>query len=776
MFGKSMPRVEDRRLVQGKGLFVEDARLPAMAYATFVRSERAHANVTIDASQALGRFGVIDVITPQSWPELAWPIPLLLGAMAGASLPYGARFGGAPRPIMCSHVARVGEPVAMVLSYDPYVGADAAAQVLVEYEELPVATWQGVLDGSAPPAHPGHANLVGEISHCVGPVEEALSAAEILIEQELHFQSLKSMAIECRGALASWDPAGAVMTVRSTNQSPYALRNAVSQLLGLTSPQVRVLSQDIGGSFGLKGRLAPEELMICLASYKLGIPFRWTETRLEHMLAADQNGRQVHRVKVAARADGTIAAIDLTLRKETGAFNHFDVLLPSNTVNHLTTQYKVPAIRIEARSFATNAAPGSPFRGAGRVEATFTMDRILDAVARRTGIDPLVVRERNIVQAADMPYRNGMIYRDGLPVEYRDTDFPQILRAAADRIDYWGWRAKQKSLRAEGRLIGIGIGSYVEGGGLGPSETAILTVEPGGQVSVALGVNCMGQSHETTIAQVCADVLRLPLELVRVRGGDTQGVPIGFGTSASRVAISAGNATHLGAVKLLKKIRGFAAVLLTCSEEEVECRDGQVWARSVPAFQLGLGELAVQALRHPAMSRFESPFLTASGTFHPRTVVWSSGVNIAVVEIDRHSGRPEILRYVFAHDCGHPINPDVVDGQLCGGFAQGLGIALGEEHRHDGEGQVLTGSLMNYYVPRAADVPDLDIEHLVFATTENPLGIKAVGESGPNAPPAALAAAVEDALEGAIVIDRLPISWDAILLALAARENPEVRA
>jgi carbon-monoxide dehydrogenase large subunit len=773
MFGESVPRVEDRRLVQGKGLFVEDVRLPAMAYATFVRSERAHAHVRLDVAAASACFGVIDVITPDAWPELQWEIPLRLGTTGGSTIPYDARFDGAPRPLLSARAARVGEPLAMILSYDPYVGADAAALVAVEYDELPVATWDEVLAGTAPAAHPGHENVVADMRHGFGAVDQAFAQADIVIERDLRIQSVKSMAIECRGAIASWDPAGAVMTVRSTNQSPYSLRGAVAQLLQLGLHQVRVISQDIGGSFGLKGRLAPEELMICLASRKLEIPFRWIETRLEHMLAADQNGRQRHRVKVAARSDGTLAAIDLAMVKEAGAFNHFDVLLPSNTVNHLTTMYKVPAVRVEACSVATNTAPVSPYRGAGRVEATFTMDRILDAVARRTGLDPLTVRERNIIRAEELPYRNGMIYRDGFPVEYRDTDFPRILQAAVDRIDYWGWREKQKALRAQGRLVGIGIASYVEGGGLGPSETAILKVEPNGAVSVALGVACMGQSHETTIAQVCARVLGLPLERIQVRGGDTQGVPIGFGTSASRVAISAGNAAHIGSGKLLEKIRGFAAVLLACAESEVECRDGWVWSASTPSRRIGLGELAVQAQRHPAMDQFGGPFLTASGTFYPRTVVWSSGVNIAVVEIDPDTGRPDILRYVFAHDCGYPINPDVVDGQLCGGFAQGLGIALGEEHRHDAQGQVLTGSLMNYYVPRAADVPAIEIEHLVFPTPENPLGIKAAGESGPNAPPAALASAIEDALSGAITIDRLPISWDAILLALAARERTD---
>jgi carbon-monoxide dehydrogenase large subunit len=766
-------RAEDDRLVRGRGVFVDDHKWPGAAFATFVRSEHAHARVVnIRTAEAMVHDGVIEVITPSAWPELAWQMPMRVGVGSG-NIPYNARLGGAPRPLLGSHVARVGEPVAVVLSTSPYIGADAAALIEVEYETLPVATWEGILNGDAPEAHPGYDNLVGEMRHSTGPVDENIANAEIVINKRLSFQSLKSMALECRGAFASWDRNSETLTVRSTNQSPYALRSALSQFLEIRIDQVRVVSGDIGGSFGLKGRLAPEEMIVALAAVKLGIPVRWTETRLEHMTSADQNGRQVHDVTVAATADGAITAIDLDIQKDGGAFNHFDVLLPSNTLNHLCTHYKIPAIRCEAKVFATNSSPGSPYRGAGRVEATFTMDRILDAVARAAGLDPLTVRERNIVQKSELPYRNGLIYRDGHPVEYRDLDFPLLLKTAVDRIDYWGWRKKQKELRADGRMIGIGISSYVEGGGIGPSETADVTLTTAGALEVSIGVNCMGQSHETTIAQVCANVLNIPSGLVRVRGGDTNLMPIGFGTNASRVAITVGNAAFLAASELLQRIKSFAAAVLGCEAQAVECVDGRVWCRADQGRTLTFTQLAQLALRHPAMARLGGPVIAARSAFYPRTVVWSSGVNIAVIEIDGSTGKPKILKYVFAHDCGNPIDLKVVDGQLLGGFAQGLGIALGEEHLYDDQGQVVTGSMMNYYVPRASDVPEIDIKHLVFPTEENPLGIKAVGESGPNSPPAAIAAAVEDALQGAIEITRLPVSWNAILLEMSNKRTPE---
>jgi carbon-monoxide dehydrogenase large subunit len=685
-------------------------------------------------------------------------------------LPYGTTFEPAAQRLLSFDAAHIGEPIAMVVSYDPYLGVDAAALVEIEYEDRPVATWESVQQPGGPEAHAGHSNIVGGMAHEAGEVDKALARAEHVIDMEFEFQSLKSMAIECRGCAANWDAVTRTLSVRSTNQTPYMLRSAVARMLALREEQVRVQSQDVGGSFGLKGRTTPEEILVCMASMKLALPLRWAETRLEHMLAANHNGRQKHWVRVGFSSDGLIRALDLRLIKEVGAYNHFNMMLPSNTVNHLTTHYKVPAIRLHAEALSTNTSPCSPYRGAGRVEATFTMDRVLDAIARRIDVDPLVVRQRNLVTVDDLPYRNGLIYRDNHPVEYRDTDFGRLLEVASQRLDYWGWREKQKALKAEGRMVGIGISSYVEGGGIGPCESAEVKVEQDGSVTVLIGVNTQGQSHETTIAQVCADALDLPMHRVRVRNGDTDLLPMSFGANASRTAVNVGNAAHLACGSLLEKVKTLAAAILDVPVADIDYTQGVALVCGTER-SITLAQLSVAGLRHPVMRGIGGGALSAFATFYPRTVTWSAGVNMAAIEIDRDTGRPIVLKYVFAHDCGLPINPAVVDGQIHGGFAQGVGIALGEEHLYDSQGQVLTGSLMNYYVPRAADVPRIEIEHLSFPSQENPLGIKGTGESGPNAPPAVFAAAVEDALDAAMVIDKLPISWDAVLRVLAEREE-----
>jgi aerobic carbon-monoxide dehydrogenase large subunit len=444
-------------------------------------------------------------------------------------------------------------------------------------------------------------------------------------------------------------------------------------------------------------------------------------------------------------------------------------MLQINTVNHLTTHYKVPNLKIEGWAVSTNTPPGSPYRGAGRVEAVFTMDRMLDAIAREASLDPIEVRLKNIVTPADMPYRNGMVYRDGVPVTYENIDFPLLLETARKRADYDGWRQRQRELREQGRSIGIGVSSYVEGGGLGPCEGASIKVDEIGRVTVKVGVNSQGQSHETTLAQVCAATLGVSIDDVQVLGGDTSLMNVGFGTGASRVAVNSGNAVHKAANEVRRKVVALASQILGSTEDEIEISNGVVSVAGARQNQMTLGELAGRSIRDRRMAELGGPGLVATEFFYPKTVTWASGVNIAIVEVDRDTGKIDILKYVFVHDCGLPLNPLIVDGQISGGFAQGLGIALGERAAYDEEGQVRSGSLMDYYVPRASDIPDLDVGHLQFPTPDNPLGIKSVGESGPNSPPAAIAAAVEDALGGHVQITKLPITMSSVLEAVRSQ-------
>lgn len=765
IIGKSVGRKEDKRLITGKGVFVEDVQLPGMLHLAFVRSAHAHGHVTaIDAGAALAREGVAMVVQAADWPELATTMPDLAepGTLNNAYCDFN---WAPPQHLLSTKVCHVGQQVAIVLAEDAYLAADGAALVEVEYDTLPVvADWEAAVGPGAPQIHAGHDNVVAHLRYQTGDVDAALDASDIVFEERFETQSVKSMAIECRGCAAQWDEFTGTLNVWSTCQLPYLQRKVISKMLNIPAESVRVMGRDIGGSFGLKGILYPEDLIIPLVAYRVRRPVRWVETRMEHMLASNHSGTQVHFVKAAADRDGTVKAIDIRIYKDVGAYNHFEMILQTNTVNHLSTHYKVPAIRAEGWAVATNTSPGSPYRGAGRVEAAFVMDRILDRISRETGIDPLEVRMRNIIRPADMPYRNGLIYRDGVPVQYDGGDFPALLAQAAEHADYTGWRERQAELRRAGRLVGIGISSYVEAGGVGPGEGATITVDDAGRITVAVGVNAQGQSHETTLAQVCADVLDARLEDVTVRGGDTARHPTGFGTAASRVAVNAGNAVYKAAKLVRHQIVTLAAQALECDESEVVISESTVHDAGATQRRMSFAELARKRQKQTA----GVPYIGATDYFYPETVTWASGTNVAVVEVDPEDGSLEVLKYVFTHDCGVPLNPMVVDGQVYGGFAQGVGIALGEKMVYDSEAQPLTGSMMDYYVPRASDIPDIELHHIVTPTDRNPLGIRSVGESGPNAPPGALAAAIEDAIGKGTRFTQLPITTGVILNAIHA--------
>lgn len=763
MLGKPIPRKEDARFLTGKGLYVDDVLRPGMLHVAFVRSPHAHADIrNVDIDRARQIPGVVGVYTGTEWPELSAALPEMNGS-ATLNSPYIDALNLPPHRLFPVKACYVGEQIAAVVAENAFAAMDGVEAVDVDYEPLPaVATWEDAFKRDAPRVHHGFDNVVAHLKHEVGDIESAFRDAEIVIERRLQTQSLKSMAIECRAVAAEWSQETGTLNVWSTCQFPYMLRNTLAGILDKPAETVRVIARDVGGGFGLKGVLYAEDLIVPLIAYRLGRPLRWTETRSEHMTASNHSGHQAHDVRVAARRDGTLIGMDVKMYKEVGAYDHFDMMLQINTINHLTTQYKVPNLRVEGWAVATNTSPGSPYRGAGRVEATFTMDRMLDAVARATGLDPIEVRLRNIVTPSDLPYRNGMIYRDGVPIVYEAVDFPRLIETAKKQAQYDEWRRRQESERKAGRSIGIGVSSYVEAGGLGPCEGATVSVDEAGRVTVKVGVNSQGQGHETTMAQVCARTLGVPVEAIEVLGGDTTLMSTGFGTGASRVAVNCGNAVHKAAGTVRHKALALAAQILNCAPDELDIADGDAFMIGARQNRIALAQLAQQAARDKRMAELGGPGLIATEFFYPRTVTWSSGVNIAVIELDRETGRIDILKYVFVHDCGEPINPSIVDGQIAGGFAQGLGIAIGERTSYGEDGQVLSGSLMDYYVPRARDVPPLALEHVTLASADNPLGIKSVGESGPNSPPAAIAAAVEDALDGQVEVNSLPLTTEFI--------------
>jgi carbon-monoxide dehydrogenase large subunit len=734
-----------------------------MLHLGLLRSPHAHARIArVDRQRALGIPGVVAVVAPGDWPELAEPIPEL---MEPGSLhnPYCDFNVAPPERALPDEVTYRGEAVAAVIAESPYAAADGVEALAVDYELLPVVgDWEAAMAPGAPRVHRDFPNIIAHLKHELGDVEAAFAAADIVAEERHALPSLKSIPIECRGIAARWDAPTGTLTVWVTSQLHYLLRDTIAQLLRLPYEQVRVIARDVGGGFGPKASVYPEYLVVAVAAFRLRRPVRWIETRSENLLAQSHSGAQVHDVRIAARRDGTILGLDVKIYKDVGAYHHFEMVVPTNTVNHLPTQYRIPTLRAEGWCIATNKAQVTPYRGAGRPEATFTMDRVLDRVARETGLDPLEVRQRNIIPSDAMPYRTGLVYRDSVPVLYDGGDYPLMLRIATQRAGYKQWRQRQAELRQQGRLVGIGISSYLEAGGIGPCEGATVKVDDTGRVNVFVGVNSQGQGHETTFAQVCAEHLGAAYDDVVVTGGDTALIKHGFGTGASRVAVNTGNAVMKAAVEVRRKIARLAAHLLEADEQDITVQESRAHVTGFPHRSLTFAQLGGRAYRHRAMDGMGGPGLIATEYFYPRTVTWSSGVHVAVVEVDPDTGRLDVLKYVIVHDSGVPLNPLIVDGQIHGGFAQGYGAAIGEQIVHDADGQVLSGTLMDYMVPRADEMPELEVEHLVFPTPENPLGVRAVGESGPISPPAALAGAVEDALDGGARVTRLPLTTEYI--------------
>ncbi len=753
MIGQSPRRKEDERLVTGRGRFVDDIQPPGLLHLALVRSTHARARLLrVDLSGARAQPGVV-ALAAGDLAELAAPLP---ARSAESTNPYVLL--DAPRPghvLARGQVRHVGEAIAAVLADDRYRAADAAAAVAVEYEP-----WPAVLDGEAaaredaPKVHEGQSNVVGRVRKVIGDVDAAFAGADVVLEERhLAHGRVSSMAIEPRAVCAAPDPDTGGLTVWAGHQHPYTLRAAVAAFVGLAAERVRVIVPDTGGGFGPKIAVYPEDVLVPVLAYRLRRPVKWIQTRAEFLQSSHQAREQRHEARLAASRDGRLLALDVRFVKDVGAYHYFSTSEPSNTINHLPSVYRLPALRAEGVSVVTNKVPSSPYRGAGRPEAVFVLERMLDRLARRLGMDPAEVRRRNLVTPAQMPHAPGLVYRDGVPVRYDGGDYPQELRRALELADYDGWRARQAELRRQGRRVGLGIAAYVEaGGGAGPGEWATVRVDEQGRVAVSIGVSASGQGHETVFAQVCAAYLGARFEDVTVRGGDTALVPHGYGTGASRVAVNTGNAVAQAAASVKRKACQVAARLLECDVQDVRIEDGRAFVAGAPMRAIPLGRLATAALRDRALAEAGGPGLWDTTFYTLPTVTWSSGVHVAVVEVDADTGRLTVLEYVMVHDCGQPLHPVIVDAQMLGGFVQGLGVPLGERIVYDDAGQLLTGSLMDYPIPRADDVPDVVTEHLVVPVDHNPLGVRGVGEGATCSPAAAVANAVDDAFDGRLDI------------------------
>jgi carbon-monoxide dehydrogenase large subunit len=756
--GARIVRNEDPLLLQGRGLFVDDVRLPGGAHAAVLRSPHAHARIgRIDTRRALSAPGVLAVYTHADLGRLNGPLPKLI-----------------PHPALVHHktqyalavekVRYVGEPVAFVVAESRHAAEDAADLIDVEYEPLPaVARLEDAIAPGAPLLFEEiGTNVCAHYTQRVGDVERAFAMAPYLFRERLVLDRGASCPMETRGVVAAWDARIGRLEVWDSTQAPIPIRNGLAAMFGLPQHNVRVIAPDVGGGFGPKIMMFyPEEILVPFAAQRLGRPVKWIEDRRENLVATNQEREQIHDAEIAVDAEGRILGVRTEFLHDAGAYIPYGLIVPIVASTTLPGPYRIPNYQCEFRAVFTNKTTVSPYRGAGRPHGVFVMERLLDRVARELHLDRAEVRRRNLIPPDAFPYDVGLIYQDNAPVRYDSGNYPLCLERALEMIRYADWPTRQQAYRAQGRYVGVGVACYVEGTGIGPYEGCRITVEPSGKVFVATGVGTQGQGHPTSFAQIVADALGVTPSDVVVRTGDTGLFGWGTGTFASRAATVAGTAVALAAQAVRDKARLVAARLLEAHADDIELEGGTAFVRGVPARTLPLGEVATAAnpLRFAMPPEWEGPGLEAIRYFAPPQATFSNGVHACVIEVDPETGVLDVRQYVIVHDCGTVINPLIVEGQIHGGVAQGLGGAFWEKLAYDEQAQPLSTTLMDYLLPTAVDVPSLEVAHVETPSPLNPLGVKGAGEAGVIPVPAVVAQAIEDALSPlGVHITAMPLS------------------
>jgi carbon-monoxide dehydrogenase large subunit len=726
-----------------------------MLHVAFVRSERAHARIrAVRADRAASAPGVVAIFTAADILPDLFPIPGMQNRPPRAWREAVEHETGIPdQPILAaSKVCHVGEPIAAVVAEDRYRAEDAAALVEVEVEPLaPVASIDAALDPASPRIHESlSSNVVARLRMRKGDAAGLLASGVQTIRHRFDNHRYSAMPIECRGVVARHDGGSDTMIVWSSTQVAHWVRREVASRLRLPESRVRCIAPEVGGGFGVKGHVYPEDVLIPYLARRLGRPVQWIEDRREHIANSTHARDDRHEAEIAFDTDGRILAIRDRLLKDSGAYMPVGIGTPVNTAVHLLGPYHVPNYESSVTVVVTNKTPNAPYRGAGRPEAVFVIERLIDLVARALDLDPVEVRLRNMVPPERIPYAAGLLYRDGVPVVYDSGDYPAALRQAIEALGgLAAFRREQAEARRRGRFLGLGIGCYVEGTGAGPFEGATVRIDPSGAIYVATGACAQGQGHETVFAQVVADAWGVDPDQVTVVGSDTAAIAMGYGTIASRSAVNSSSAIMLASAELRQKVTAIAGHVLECSAEDLQLRNGSVEILGVPGMRMTLGEVA-QAAR-PGWDHRRPPNVTpgleATAYFEPPTVTWSYAVHAAIAELDRGTGVPMIRKYVVVHDAGVLINPELAEGQVVGGVVQGLGGGLLEEIVFDAQAQLRTGSLSDYLVPTVSDVPPIEVLHRETPSPLNALGVKGLGEGGAIAPPVVLANAVCDALQ-----------------------------
>jgi CO/xanthine dehydrogenase Mo-binding subunit len=750
--GASVARLEDGPLVTGRGRFVADISFPHQLHMRIVRASHAHARlVTIDTAAARTAPGVVAVWTAADVADLP-PIDFREGPNEKLA-PFRQR-------VLAAELVRyVGDPVAAVFADDPYLAEDAADLVTMEVEELPA-----VLDAVTAASEPTICR------QGFGDVEAAFRNAAHVVELDLSIGRHSGVPLETRGAIGRYDAARDVLELHGAAKVPHRNRESLARMLGRGTAGLHLFESHVGGGFGIRGEIYPEDVLVLVAAMRFGRPVKWIEDRREHMIAANQSRQQRHRVRAAVDAEGRLLALDDEFFHDQGAYiRTHGARVADMTAGMLPGPYRLPHYRASGRFRLTNKTPAATYRAPGRFETNFVRERLMDAIAARLGISRVEVRRRNLIQSHEMPFERPLVAL-GDDVVLDSGDYDGLLTRALERCGWEALEADMRRRRAAGEYAGLGLAVYVEKSGLGPTDGARVHVHPSGEVELITGGASVGQGFETVMAQVCAEILGTDYRQVRVVHGRTDRIEYGIGAHAGRATVMTANATAAAARKVRAKALDMAAQLLQADAATLAIVDGLVMRADGAGASISLGEIA-HHLRPVSPTRGDrDPGLAAEGWFNTDHMVYPYGVQVAVVSIDSGTGAVRIEKMLLAYDIGCAINPMLVRGQLVGGFAQGLGGALYEEFLYDERGQPLSVTLADYLMPTTHEVPAVDVLLTEDAPSpNNPLGIKGAGEGGIAAVGAVIASAVDDALGGKGLITRLPVTPQAVKAIIAGR-------
>jgi aerobic carbon-monoxide dehydrogenase large subunit len=784
-FGTRMMRVEDPALLTGRGRFIDDIELPGTLAAVFVRSPHGHAAIRrIEASTARGLAGVHAVLTLDDlMPHLTahrTPLGQSVREIAGLAS-RSLRENVTPFVLARDEVCYVGDPIAMVVAETRQIAEDAASRVEIRFDWLPaVSDLRQAIAPRAPRVHANvDGNILAEYTIAYGDCDRAFADAANRFSLSLFQHRGCAHPLEGRGVLASHDRIERRTTIWTSTQSPHEIRMALVQLLGIDDDELRIITPDVGGGFGAKYLIYPEEIVVPLAARLLGRPVRWVEDRREHFLASIQERDQYWDLEIALDAEGAILGIRGTLVNDQGAYTPQGINVSYNSATALPGPYKVPNYSMRVMAVETNRVPTMPVRGAGYPQGAFAIERLLDLAAARMGLDRVEIRRRNLIPASAMPYTTPLRTRAGSPVKYDSGDFPRCQDMVLEAIDHPGWASRKAAALAEGRYRGLGIANGTKGTGRGPFETGVVRIGRSGRITVATGAAAMGQSTATMLAQIAADQFGVAPSEVQVIAGDTAHVPMGHGGFASRQAVNAGNSVHLAAKGVRVTTLKVAAELLGKAVEDLELDGGLVRVRGGNV-AIKLGDIAREAVGIPGYSLPKAiapgkPGLEETVNFMPSGLAYSNASHVVELEVDPETGEVSILRYVVASDCGNQINPMVVEGQILGGVVHGIGNALLERMVYDADAQPLSTSFAEYMLPTAVELPRIELMSLVSPSPLNPLGVKGVGECGVIPAAAAIISAIEDALRPFnVAIAEVPVSPQRIVeLIRAAKERTE---